>query len=146
MTPKSPLEQAAELYPMPNDPLGVPYYTRKIILGQRQAWLSRQAEIDRLTTANVCAEEYIKLLEQQVIDLKDELDKAKVVKWIPVTPFTTTEEVIRNVVFQLKNGELRLGSFLPLDQWDRPNMFVDGAFHNTSSVVRYLPITPPKTD
>jgi hypothetical protein len=48
MTPKSPEEQAAELYPMPNDPLGVPYYTHKIIFGERAAWLSRQAEVDEL--------------------------------------------------------------------------------------------------
>jgi hypothetical protein len=61
----------------------------------------------------------------------------KVEGWVKVTPFTNCEKDIHNVLF---------GSFLSLDQFDRQNIFVGDGFHKLSSVIRYLPIEPPKTD
>lgn len=50
----------------------------------------------------------------------------------------------QKILFQLSNKEIRLGTFLSVDQWNRPNMFCDGAFHHAPHVLKWQPLTPPE--
>nr|WP_298658914.1 hypothetical protein [uncultured Flavobacterium sp.] len=40
----------------------------------------------------------------------------------------------RKIIFKLKGNDIRMGIFLVKDQWDRPNRFCDGAFHEAENV------------
>jgi hypothetical protein len=78
MTPKSPEEQAAELYPIPAN-FNKPYTQWDITNAQRAAWLSRQAEVDELKrqeelkaqrvyqALQLSRDNYAKLSEQNVM-------------------------------------------------------------------------------
>jgi hypothetical protein len=46
----------------------------------------------------------------------------------------------QKVLFVLDNCETRMGSFLKKDQWDRVNMFCDGSFFTSESVVYWMPV------
>lgn len=43
----------------------------------------------------------------------------------------------KKLIFKLKNNDKRMGTFMLKDQWDRPNIFCDGAFHQLESVKGY---------
>ncbi len=42
------------------------------------------------------------------------------------------------VIFYLKGNDMRMGIFLEKDQWDRPNRFCDGAFHEAENVLGWI--------
>jgi hypothetical protein len=85
MTPKSPEEQAAELYPLLNNPFDFP---ETAILNSRQeakreAWLSRQAEVDELKMSlgkyanlHIGQQDEIDELKRQVEEAKKDADAA----------------------------------------------------------------------
>jgi hypothetical protein len=109
----------------------------------------QEAAIEAYYNTELGDTEYYKGIVTHFLTHTKEKHGAELVKvdgWVKVTPFTNCEKDIQNVLFQLKDGSLRFGSFLSLDQFDRQNIFVGDGFHKLSSVIRYLPIEPPKTD
>lgn len=85
----------------------------------------------------------IEFAAQQTQSLREENERlrAEIPRWIPVEERLPEDE--SRVLFYV-GSELfpRSGSFFEKDQWDRRNMFCDGAFHKIESVSfwTYTPI------
>ena len=58
-----------------------------------------------------------------------------------VSPKDRLPDENQKVLFKLKSNDIRLGIFLKQDEWQRPNMFCDGAFHQSDNVTGWFPIS-----
>jgi len=74
----------------------------------------------------------VMILEDCVDELQKELNKRPVANWILPKDEMPVEN--RKVIFKVGENDIRMGSFLVKDQWDRPNMFCDGSFHKAENV------------
>jgi len=55
-----------------------------------------------------------------------------------ISPLEQKPEDAKTILFKLKNNEKRFGYFLRKDQFERDNMFCDGAFFSMDEVIGWM--------
>jgi len=85
---------------------------------------------DKLINSAVLGREVI--FEHEIEDIVSKISLAIETKWLLPKYELPTEN--KKIIFKLKNNDIRMGIFLVKDQWDRPNRFCDGAFHEAENI------------
>lgn len=76
-------------------------------------------------------------VEVEPVDTEQEQNKSDMKEWIKASDKLPEDN--QRILFVDDHNGIRLGSFLKKDQWDRENMFCDGAFFNVSKVAAWMP-------
>jgi len=85
---------------------------------------------DKLINSGVLGREVI--FEHEIEDIVSEILLVVEIKWLLPKDEMPVEN--RKIIFKLKGNDIRMGIFLVKDQWDRPNRFCDGAFHEAENI------------
>lgn len=82
----------------------------------------------------------------EVLENTEEFLSVEVVNtegWI--SPEIKLPEANQKVLFMVSDTDMRKGSFLLKDQWDRPLMFCDGSFFKAEDVLSWMPLPKSPT-
>jgi len=103
----------------------------KTVLRQLKEWCDITPPQTRHACLDVKINELLEIEKQQPGQFNP--------KWIAVNDGLPKEN--KKIIFKLKGNDVRMGMFLLKDEWGRPNVFCDGAFHEVGSVKEwfYLP-------